>query len=48
MPGQTCKACPVCGSSDVQTVVRKSVTVCRCLKCKAAWHVLGDHEPTAA
>jgi formate dehydrogenase maturation protein FdhE len=44
----TCQICPVCGSTDVQTTVRKTITVCHCLTCKAIWHVLREAEPTAA
>ena len=44
----TCQICPVCGSTDVQTTVRKTITVCHYLTCKAVWHVLRDAEPTAA
>jgi len=43
-----CLVCPVCGSTNVQTTVRKTITVCHCLTCKASWHVLRDAEPTAA
>jgi hypothetical protein len=32
----------------VQATVRKTVTVCRCIKCKTVWHVVRDAEPTAA
>jgi hypothetical protein len=44
----TCKVRPVCGSTEVQATVRKTITVCHCLKCKAVWHVLPDAETTAA
>jgi hypothetical protein len=44
----TCKVCPICGSTEVTATSRKSITLCRCLKCKAEWHVLPDVEPTAA
>ena len=44
----TCELCPICGSVDVKSTARKTITVCRCLECKAVWHVLPDTEPTAA
>ena len=48
MPPLTCAQCPVCGSADVNSTLRKSVLVCRCQECKTVWHVLADQEPTAA
>lgn len=42
------KACPVCGSTDTASTIRKLITVYHCLICKAVWHVLADQEPTAA
>jgi ribosomal protein L37AE/L43A len=48
MPNQTVRRCPVCGSDEVKTTVRKSIVVCRCRRCDAIWHVLADRETTAA
>jgi formate dehydrogenase maturation protein FdhE len=44
----TCKVCPICGSTEVQATIRKTITVCHCLNCKAVWHVVPDAEPSAA
>ena len=44
----TCKVCPICGSTEVQATARKTITVCHCLKCKAVWHVLKDAATSAA
>jgi Zn-finger nucleic acid-binding protein len=44
----TCDLCPICGSVEVKSTARKTITVCHCQKCKAVWHVLPDAEPTAA
>ena len=44
----TCKVCPICASTEVTAVARKTITVCHCLTCKTVWHVLRDAEPTAA
>jgi formate dehydrogenase maturation protein FdhE len=40
------KACPVCGSTDTASTMRKSITIYHCLNCKTVWHVLADKEPT--
>ena len=43
----TCTICPICGATDVKVAPRKTIRVCRCVECKALWHVLPDAEPTA-
>jgi hypothetical protein len=45
---QTGKMFRVCGSTEITTIVRKSITVHHCTKCKAVWHVLPDTEPPTA